>query len=120
MRCFVVSARPKTVSPQEQGNTITLRGWFRSRPSAGRRKSGLRAPFSCILTPKGERRLAGGKREARNPRFVFARRLSLKGCEEFLARFQRAQPWETSPTRRVALRAPHLATLLSPLRGEEG
>src|SRR6185436_15640900 len=33
MRCFVVSARPTKLSPQEQGNTITLRGWFRSRGS---------------------------------------------------------------------------------------
>jgi len=40
---------------------------------------------------RGARRVAGGKREARNPRFVFDRLRSLKGCGEFPARFQRAQ-----------------------------
>ena len=41
-------------------------------------------------------------------------RRSLKGCEEFLARLQRAQSCEILRTRRVALRAPHLATLPAP------
>src|SRR6187397_71635 len=110
MRCFVVSARPTTVSPQEQGNTITLRDGFVADDLRDAGSQACVRPFPASSPRRGERRLAGGKREARNPRFVFARRLSLKGCEEFLARFQRAQPWETSPTRRVALRAPHLAT----------
>src|SRR5215510_9355237 len=40
-----------------------------------------------------------------------------EGCEEFLARLQRAQLAKFSLTRRVALRAPHLANIPAPLRG---
>jgi len=68
---------------------------------------------------RGEGNVAGGKREARNPRFAKCRKIAhaegVRGDSSHA--FSVRKPCQPPRTRRVALRAPHLATLLAPLRG---